>query len=136
MRALKAFAVWLLILVCAVINGALREGWLVPRWGHHMAFVVSGLLLCGCIVAVSVALLPWFGRLNTSRCLWLGAFWLGLTLVFEFGFGRWVQHQTWRQLFEAYTFEGGNLWPLVLVVTALAPLLAAHLRGMLRGARA
>ena len=57
--------------------------------------------------------------------------WLCLTLTFEFSFGRFVQHETWSTLFEAYTFKDGNLWPLVLVVTALAPLLAARVRGLL-----
>jgi hypothetical protein len=133
MIALKAFSVWLLILVCAVINGASREGFLAPQFGPGTALVLSGLLLSACIVAVSVVLVPWFGRLKASHYLVLGLFWLSLTLVFEFGFGRLLQHKTWEQLFAAYTFQGGNLWPLVLIVTALAPLLAASLRGMLPG---
>ncbi len=133
MLALKASAAWLLILVCAVANGAFRESLLRPTLGQVGALVASGLLLSVCIMVVSAALVPWFGRLRTSGYLFLGLFWVGLTLVFEFGFGLFVQHRTWAQLFEAYTFEGGNLWPLVLIVTALAPLLAAHLRGLLPG---
>ena len=39
-----------------------------------------------------------------------------------------VQHQSWQQLVEAYTFKDGNLWPLVLVVTFVAPLLAVRVR--------
>lgn len=134
MIALKAFSVWMLILACAVINGAFREGFLVPRLGAVAAYCVSGLVLSACIVAVSALLLPWFGRLKRSHCLWLGLFWLSLTVTFEFGVGRLLQHKTWEQLLDAYTFRGGNLWPLVLVVTALAPWWAARLRGMLRGA--
>jgi len=102
---------------------------LVPRFGQPAGLVASGLLLAGCVVGVSIALIPWFGRLGTSRCLYLGLLWLGLTLLFEFGFGRLVRHKSWSELFEAYTFKGGNLWPFVLVVTFLAPLLAARLRG-------
>lgn len=129
MLEVKAAAVWLLILICAVLNGALREAVLVPRFGQPAGLLASGLLLSVCIVGVSVALVPWFGRLSTSRCLQLGLLWLCLTLVFEFGFGRLVQHKSWSELFEAYTLKGGNLWPFVLVVTLLAPLLAARLRG-------
>ena len=132
-RGLKAFSLWMLILVCAVINGVVREGFLLPLFGAFTALVASGLLLCACIIAVSILFMPWFGALNASRCLLLGLFWLSLTLVFEFGFGRLLQHKSWAQLFEAYTFRGGNLWPLVLLVTALAPLLAARWRGLLRG---
>jgi len=129
MFEVKAAAVWLLILVCAVLNGALREAVLVPRFGQSAGLMASGLLLSVCILGVSVALVPWFGTLSTSRCLLVGLFWLCLTLMFEFGLGRLVQHKRWSELFEAYTFKGGNLWLVVLVITFLAPLLAARLRG-------
>jgi len=132
MLVLKAFLGWMLILLCAVINGALREGFLVPQLGPAAALAVSGVLLVACILVVSVALVPWFGALDVSRCLWIGLFWLCLTLSFEFGFGRLVQHQSWGQLLEAYTLHEGNLWPVVLAVTLLAPLLARRLRGFLR----
>jgi hypothetical protein len=129
MFELKAAAAWLVILVCAVVNGAFREAVLVPRFGQIAGLVASGLLLSACILGVAVALIPWFGRMETRRCRVLGLLWLGLTLAFEFGFWRLVQHRDWPELFEAYTFKGGNLWPLVLVVTFLAPYLAARLRG-------
>jgi len=130
---LKAFLGWMLILLCAVINGALREGFLVPQFGPVTALVVSGLLLMLCILVAAIGLVPWFGRLSAHGFLAIGFFWLGLTLIFEVGFGRLVQHKSWGHLLEAYTFQGGSLWPLVLVVTALAPLCAAHLRGSVRG---
>jgi hypothetical protein len=133
MLILKVLAVWLLILVCAVVNGAFREGVLVPRFGSLPAYVVSGVLLSLCIVAVSTALVSWFGQLPVSSYLLLGILWLILTLAFEFGVGHFLRHKTWPQLFEAYTFQGGNLWPIVLIVTTLAPLLAAYLRGLLPG---
>ena len=133
MLAFKALLGWLLILVCAVINGAFREGLLVPQLGQVAALALSGLLLAACIVALSLALVPWFGALGVSGCLRVGVLWLTLTLIFEFGFGRFVQHKSWRQLLAPYTFQGGDLWPLVLVVTLLAPLLASRLRGLLRG---
>lgn len=131
MWVLKACAVWLLILVCAVVNGGLREGWLVPQLGSVAAFITSGLILSICILAAALLLVTWVGALSAGAYVLVGLLWLGLTLAFEFGFGRFVQHKTWPQLLGAYTFEGGNLWPLVLVVTFFAPLLAARLRGRL-----
>jgi len=133
MLALKAFLGWMLILLCAVINGGLREGFLVPQLGPAAGLAVSGLFLVACILLVSIALVPWFGALDVLRCLWIGLLWLSLTLSFEFGFGRLVQHKSWSQLLEAYTFHEGNLWPVVLVFTLFAPLLARRLRGSLRG---
>jgi hypothetical protein len=32
----------------------------------------------------------------------------------------------WAELFEAYTFEDGNIWPVVLLVTLFAPLIAVR----------
>jgi hypothetical protein len=40
-----------------------------------------------------------------------------------------VQHKTWEELWAAYTFADGNLWPLVLVVVLLAPPVMAAWRG-------
>jgi hypothetical protein len=54
----------------------------------------------------------------------------GLTVLFEFGLGR-AQGKSWTELLAAYSFQGGNLWPVVLVLTAAAPALAARLRGAL-----
>jgi len=133
MLLLKASALWLLILVCAVLNGGLREAVLLPRLGTPVALVLSGVLLSACIVVVSLALVRWLGRLGTLQALSVGLFWLCLTLAFEFGFGRLVQNQTWPELLEAYTFRDGNIWPLVLVVTFFAPLLAVRARGRIPG---
>ena len=129
MLFVKSFGIWLLILVCAVLNGALREAVLLPAFDKSVAFAISGVLLSICIVAVSVVLVPRMGRLSTSQAMHLGVFWLLLTLGFEFGFGRLVHERSWAELFEAYTFQDGNIWPIVLVTTIFAPLVATLLRG-------
>ncbi len=129
MRLLKAIGIWALILVCAVLNGAVREAVLVPAFGNPVALALSGLLLSACILVLSLALVPKLGRLQRRQCLYLGLFWLCLTLAFEFSFGLLLQHRTWSELLEAYTFRSGNLWPLVLLVTLIAPLAAVRLRG-------
>lgn len=128
----KAVAVWAVILACAIANGALREFLLVPSLGKPLGLAASGVLLSVVILGVSLLLLPWLGLLSARQCLYVGSLWLGLTLTFEFGFGRLVRQQSWRQLLEAYTFEDGNLWPVVLVVTFVAPLLVMRLRGYAR----
>jgi hypothetical protein len=127
MLVLHSLLAWLLLLVLAVLNGALREAVLLPALGLPFALVASGLLLCACVLAMCFALVP---RLvaRGARPLALGASWLALTLVFEFAFGRFVQHRSWQELAAAYTFREGNLWPLVLLVILVAPALAARSR--------
>ncbi len=128
--ALKALAIWTGILVLAVLNGALREAILVPKLGMAAGLVVSGVLLSALIIVVAYLSLPWVGARRPTGLLGIGIGWLALTLVFEFSFGLW-QGKSWQVMFEAYTFKGGNIWPAVLIVTALAPYLAAKLRGWL-----
>jgi len=132
MRILKSLAVWLLILLGAIANGGLREAVLLPHLGPTPAYVLSGVLLMGVILGAARGSLRWLGVHNPSQALRTGALWLLLTLCFEFGFGRFVQGQPWPELLEAYTFRDGNLWPLVLLVTLFAPLIALRARGGVR----
>jgi len=126
---LKGIALWFVILVFAILNGALREQVLIPSLGSFIGLAASGISLSACIFVVALAAAAWYGRLSSSRWLLVGLLWLLLTLVFEFGFGYFVQHQTWSELFGAYTFKGGNIWPLVLITTFISPWLAAKVRG-------
>ena len=125
----KGIVVWLIILASAVLNGALREGPLVRRLGRRRALTLSGVLLSIWILSISIALTPWFGTLTTAQSLSIGLSWVAMTVVFELVFGRVVQRKEWSAMLAAYTFKDGNVWPLVLVVTFLAPFLAGQLRG-------
>jgi len=127
---LKAFALWFGILVLAMLNGTLREKTLVPAMGPFGATLASGIILSVCVFLVAFAAAPWYGRLSSSQWLLIGLFWLLLTLVFEFAFGRFARHQSWPELLQAYTFKGGNTWPLVLVAALISPWLSAKWRGL------
>jgi hypothetical protein len=127
----RALAVWMAILVLAVFNGIVRESVLVPALGSGPGLFLSGLLLSCFILVVAFLALPWLGARSTRQLLLVGIGWVSLTLVFEFSFG-WLQGMNLDELLSAYTFEGGNIWPVVLLVTAVAPWLAARLRGMKR----
>ena len=124
---IRSIAAWLAILALAVLNGALREALLLPNLGRPAAYAMSALLLALVVCVVAVASARWMGAHTARRAMAVGILWLALTLVFEFGFGL-AQGHSWPQMLEAYTFKDGNLWPLVLVVVLLAPLLAWRLR--------
>ena len=128
--AFKALVIWVVILMLAMANGFLREFVLMPRLGTPAALVVSGMLLSALILGVTYLSLPWLQPRGSAQYWLVGFGWLALTLVFEFSFGLW-QGKSWPVMLEAYTFKGGNIWPVVLAVTALAPYLAAKLRGWL-----
>lgn len=126
--SLKSLVVWAGILVLTMLNGALREAVLIPKLGTATGLVLSGLLLSALIIAVSYAALPWLDTRQLVQLLAVGLGWFALTLVFEFSFGLW-QGTSWPALLEAYTFKDGNIWSLVLLITAFAPYIAAELRG-------
>lgn len=124
----KAFVLWLVILMLAIINGVFRETLLITVMDKSLGLALSGMLLSVLIIAVAYLTLPWFGRLPAASYAAIGMGWLCLTLVFEFSFGRIIQGKSWPQLVEAYRFQDGNLWPIVLLVIASAPYVAAKIR--------
>lgn len=127
MFLLRLFLSWLAILALAIINGAFRELFLVPNIGYPWALLLSGFILASCVVFVA-----WFsyhsvGSLNARTALGVGLIWLLLTLIFEFSFGRYVQHKSWVVILGAYTFERGNLWPVILIIILLSPSAVRHI---------
>jgi hypothetical protein len=128
MPTLRAFALWLLILVFAVANGGFREDVLLNALPRDTAYTLSGLLLIACILGIAILTITWLGKLTSPQYALVGVMWLVLTLAFEFGFGLLVRNQTVDTLLEAYRFKDGNIWPVVLVVITIAPTIAARLR--------
>lgn len=126
--AAKALVIWFVILVLAVANGLLREMVLLPGLGSTVGLILSGALLCGLILGVTYAFLPWLGARSATQLMLVGSGWLVLTLIFEFSFGL-LQGKSLVEILEAYAFKDGNIWPLVLLVTATSPWLAARLKG-------
>ena len=138
MPLLKSLVAWLVILALAVANGALREIVLIPVFGKAIGLILSGVLLSLLVALVSFALVRLSHGITILQGFRVGASWLCLTLAFEFSFGRYVQHKSWSELLDAYAFQDGNIWPVVLLVTLLAPtaavLLQARLQHASRGA--
>lgn len=120
---LRALAVWGLLLLLAVLNGGLRESWLVPALGPLRAHQVSTLLLSAFIFGATRATIGWVGVVDARQALVVGALWLGLTLAFEFLAGHFLFHKAWPTLLADYALSQGRIWILVLVVTFLAPTL-------------
>ncbi len=125
---LRALMIWWVILACAFVNGMVREGLLVPSLGVTAGLVISGLLLSAVVLVVALLSIRWVGTANDRQALGAGALWLAATLAFEFGFGAAIQHKPLDEMLAAYSFAGGNLWPLVLGVTLLAPFVARRIR--------
>lgn len=124
----KAVAVWGVILVLAFANAGLREVILIPRFGNVRSLTASGVILSLLVLFVAYVSVPWLGAIRTRELLAVGLGWFALTLAFDLLLGM-AQGEPLRQQLDAYLLKRGNLWPVVLLVTACAPYLAAKLRG-------
>jgi uncharacterized membrane protein len=127
---LRAFFVWLSFVLLAVLNGAFRETVLVPRFGATLAGQLSATLLATAILGVTYLTVTWIAPATTRDAWLVGAAWLVLVLLFEFGLGR-AQGTTWSAMLQEYHFWKGKLWVLVLAATSAAPFIAGRLRHLL-----
>lgn len=124
----RALVVWLGLVVLAIANGGLRQAVFVPRLGERAAHILSSLLLSALILLAAWSAIEWIDPSSVRGALSIGALWVTLTIVFEFGAGRYAFGHSWTELFADYDVRRGRVWVLVLVVTALAPLAAACVR--------
>lgn len=128
---LRALAVWCLLLLLAVLNGGVRDIWLSVRLGDPIARAISTLLLCGLILLATWLTIGWIRPTSSGAALGVGALWVVLTLAFEFGVGHYGFGKPWLELLADYDLSRGHIWIAVLVVTLLAPVWSARLRGLI-----
>ncbi|HYG34957.1 MAG TPA: hypothetical protein VEC99_09245 [Clostridia bacterium] len=127
----KAFILWCAIIPFAILNGLARDKFLVRMFGPKPARTVSGVTLSAVILLFTTVTITWLPPFSPLGYLGIGVCWLILTIGFEFFFGRIVAKRTWADLLRPYRFEDGDLWPLVLVVVTVSPLLAALFRRLI-----
>lgn len=125
---IKSVLVWMVLLTLAVLNGAFRETLLSPRFGAYASHVVSTLMLCILILLVTFASLAWIGPRDLAAAWRIGLTWLALTLAFEFLAGHYLFGSPWPTLLADYDVLHGRVWVLVLLTTAMAPVLMAAWR--------
>ena len=127
---LRAVVIWVLLVLLAIANGAVRDALVSPRLGEQAGHVISTGTLCAVILVVAWASVRWVGPIGIGGCLRIGVLWSLLTLGFEFAAGHYLFGTSWASLLADYNLAEGRVWPLVIVTTLVAPLLAARGRGL------
>lgn len=122
-------AAWVGGSVLGIANGVIRELAYKDRVGELTANQISaGTLIV--LLAVYFWVLEKRWPIPTMRCaLTIGATWVVLTVLFEFGFGHYVDGKSWSELLENYNLAEGHLWILVLLWIALGPAVMRKWRG-------
>jgi hypothetical protein len=109
------------MVVIAVVNGVFRGLVTQPLVGETAARQLATLVLLGALVLYQWELakrLP----IPTAGLAWaLGAAWTALTLAFEFGFGRFVEHLSWSTMLADYDVTRGRIWILVPLTLLVLP---------------
>jgi hypothetical protein len=127
---LKSVAIWFVLVVLAIANGATRNALITPRFGEQAGHVASTIILCALIFLVTLISIGWTGPENARSALLIGVLWVVLTVAFEFIAGHYVFGNPWEKLLADYNILRGRVWLLVLVATFLSPVLAAKVKGI------
>jgi hypothetical protein len=121
----KQILSWAVLPFAAVANGVLRD----KTYGKNMGETTSHSLAVAPLAAVvgfwAGMVSRWWPLSSRRSAVRVGVLWLALTLAFETGLGKARGVSTHDQLAE-YDVRRGRLWPLALVVIALAPLFHYH----------
>ena len=125
---LRTIAIWFVLLIIAVLNGAVREALIIPRLGRGAGHVISTVTLSTAIMFVAWTAISWIGARGTADAFLVGSTWLGLTVAFEFVAGHYLFRKPWEELFADYNIVQGRIWIVVLLATLLAPVWAVWQR--------
>jgi len=119
--------IWILMALAETIHGTLRNLFITPVIGDHLARQVGVLIGSMIILAIAWLFVTWIGATTTSQLLAIGGLWVVLMLTFEIGLGR-ALGASWQRILSDYDPTQGGLMPIGMCVILLAPLLAARAR--------
>jgi hypothetical protein len=131
MMVKRSLVIWMLMLVVASVNGAIREALLIPVLGDVIGRAVSTLMLSVLVLLLTYLTIQWIHPLSGRETWFIGGLWVALTLAFEFLAGHFLFGNPWSQLLEDYNVFRGRMWILVLITIAIAPRVCARMRGLL-----
>jgi uncharacterized membrane protein (UPF0136 family) len=112
---------WLGGSALGIVNGVARELLYKDQVGDQAAHYIS--------TATLVALLAFYMWVLERRrpipsrrtAIKIGGMWLLLTILFEFGFGHYVDGKPWSVLLRDYDVTDGRVWSLVVIWIGIGP---------------
>ena len=124
----KAAFFWLGFLAVAISLGIGRDKILIPVLGPLSGRALETLMVCVGIFGLIWLYVRKLKGAHPNLLLRLGIFWTVLTIAFECLFGRYGLGLSWELILADYNVFQGRLWPLVLLITLIGPLLAGKMR--------
>lgn len=123
MSLTRILTTWLVLAVAMTANGVFRELALKRMMPPDRADWLSLGLGLALILVVTRAGFRIPRDYPVASLLLVGAFLVGLTVVFEFAIGLLADGKTLAELAGAYAFWRGERWPFVLLVLGLTPVI-------------
>ena len=77
----RSFAVWLIIIAAETLNGAIREIFVAPVVGIHLAKQISFVSAIVLITVITLYFIRWIGAADIQRSLVVGLMWAVLTFA-------------------------------------------------------
>jgi hypothetical protein len=118
---------WVGASVLGVANGVGREAVYADAVGDDAAHVISTGTLLSLLAGYVWLLQRRWPLADRREALSVGAAWAAMTVAFEFGFGHWVDGDSWSALLENYDVTAGRVWVLVPAAMAAGPELARRM---------
>lgn len=128
MLFLRALAAWFVLIAVETANGVFRKLVLEPLVGDLTARQIS-VFTGSVLILIATFLFIDRIRAKTTRQLALvGIIWVGLTVAFEAGMGRFILDYSWERILSDFDLAEGGLLGIGLLLMGLAPAVAVSLR--------
>jgi hypothetical protein len=125
----KYFFAWFGLVVLGLLNAAMRQV-VYARYVSELAGHQISTLTLAVLVGLYAWALSGFLKLTSpGQAIGVGLMWMVLTIIFEFGLGRYVVGDSWGKLLYNYNVVEGRVWGLFVVWVALAPYVFYRFRG-------
>ena len=123
----RAALVWMLIMLAETGHGMVREVFIAPVIGGLRARQIG--VLVGCVLIFVIAWLTarWMNATTRRQQLTVGAFWVLLTVIFEFALGR-ATNLSWARILSDYNPAHGGYMLFGLAFMFITPWLTRRLR--------
>ena len=117
----KYFNAWFGIVVLGLLNATIRQGVYARYVSELAAHQISTLTFAVLVGLYAWALSGFFKLSSPGEAFGAGIVWMILTIVFEFGLGRYVVGDSWAKLLADYDLLEGRVWGLFILWVGLAP---------------
>lgn len=124
---MRSTLVWMLIMLAETGHGVVREVFIAPMIGGLRARQLGVLVACVIIFVIALLLTRWMKATSTRDQFRVGAFWVALTLVFEFALGR-AMGLSWLRILSDYNPAHGGFMLAGLAFMFLTPWLTRKIR--------